>query len=320
MNIKLIEFDNLETLLPETLSEKFVVYENCQDPVSNWIANNRILFEHYVLYLIKPLLQSSFLLVDIGSNIGSYSYFYKNFANPKGHMICIDANSINLELLKINCKSSNDSNYLNKFWLSDNSEKSTFSQQDLPIKSYFKHSLSLQESSGQAIDAISNSELVSLIKEKFVQINPQSKAAMHYFIKIDVDGNEKHSAQELFQKLKSIDVNFFALVEVNDPSTYVEICQCGMIPKALLPGNNFLFASSNLHTNSDCFANDTYALIAAYSNRLLDVTALENQSLIIDKREIYLKTRFGTNIAKCRVMSKYWWDTLKNEPILAVTY
>ena len=56
MESKLIALDNSNTFLPETLNDSFLVYEDCQDPVSQWVDNNHLLYEHTIMHLIKPLL------------------------------------------------------------------------------------------------------------------------------------------------------------------------------------------------------------------------------------------------------------------------
>lgn len=103
MEIKRITFSDPDTFVPEALNDSFFVYKNSHDPVCNWMSDNNMLYEHYVLHFLKPLLQSSSIMVDIGSNVGCYSYYYRKHANRDGSLLCIGANSLNLELLRINC-------------------------------------------------------------------------------------------------------------------------------------------------------------------------------------------------------------------------
>lgn len=321
MNTQKIIFDNFNTFLPETLNDSFTVYGDCQDPVSQWMKDNNLLYEHNVIHLLKPLLQSSSVMVDIGSNIGCYSYYYRNYSNKNGHLICIDANSVNLGLLRQNCRDDAYVSTINAFWSCNNGILEFNSLEDLPIKKYFKDSLIKQKDTMQmplSIKAIQNSELARLIQEKVNMSKKNNKGCPHYFVKIDVDGNEKKSAQELFNELRSANNNFFALVEVNHISTYYEIRNSGMVPKALLPGNNFLFASYNEQTLSDYYLSNTFSLISAYSNRWLDCEFKNEYDLLIDKREIFYRNRYGVSISKCRLFNKEWSDILKDEPIFAV--
>ena len=108
-------------------------------------------------------------------------------------------------------------------------------------------------------------------------------------------------------------------MEVNSVSTYYDIRNSGMIPKALLPGNNFLFASHNEPSLSGYYLNNTLSLISTYSNRWLEYQTKDKYTpIIIDKREIVHRNRYGISIAICRSYDKGWLEILKNEPIFAV--
>ena len=91
-----------------------------------------------------------------------------------------------------------------------------------------------------------------------------------------------------------------------------------MIPVVLLPGSNFLFKSYTEESLSDYYLSNTLSVVSAYANRWFDYTPNEQDTLVVERREILLKTRYGVNIARCRVMDEEWWSTLKDEPIFSI--
>lgn len=314
--MKYVPFQN--NLFTPSTDGGMYVHDYGYDPVCDWILSNQIIYEHYVLMMISSILASSASLVDLGCHVGTYGYAAK-LLNPNIPVLSIDANQKNIELCKLNSINRSSHEFVHGFWKSDSPHDHVYilNPENAGHNELYEGLSNLRQSQDQVIvQTIGNKPIIDFMA-RFSHVSWK-----HHFIKVDVDGGEVGNITDLLELVKVNSISTYILLETADSPTFSQIKNLGFIPLALLPGNNFLFCSSELlHTMSSAIFLTT---AVSYLNLLLNdqqfMAAIGAQGSFRDQKSFSIYTTYGISHLFGRILNEYWQQFLEVETIPLFCY
>lgn len=189
------------------------------DLIKNIILKTGTYFEEWLLTPLKEKVDSFDFVIDIGSNIGNHSHFFKNICNAK-HVICFEPLPENFELLEKNCPTCT----LYKKGISSYNGTG-----------YLTHSDGVNNNSGTAKMGNSGLEIEVNTLDNFDFENVT-------FIKIDVEGHELEVLKGSINTIKKYKPNI--LVETHSgisPENVAELLPQGYIFEQLGHEPHYLY-------------------------------------------------------------------------------
>ena len=294
------------------------VHDMGYDPVSDWVINSKIIYEHYVLMMISPLLSLSHSIVDLGCHVGTYSYAAQ-LLNKSILTLSIDTNDRNLEICKINSLYRKQHVFLHGFWDSTTTAEHVYvndpkksGHQDL----YASLSKEYKTAAQVKVPIIGNQPII-----EFLGSSDYLEPKFH-FIKIDVDGGEVDNAVALIASIIKRNIKFYIMIETADHSTFVKIKKLGLTLLGLLPGNNFVFCTPTLveTMSTSIFLSSA----ASYLNLIIEneetLKFLNSQGSYKVQQSVNIITPFGKISLNGKILNKYWEKLLQDENIPIMCY
>jgi hypothetical protein len=301
--MKFVPFRN--SLFTPSAGGGMYVHDYGYDPVSDWILSSQIIYEHYVLMMmISSILASSASLVDLGCHVGTYGYAAK-LLDPNIPILSIDANQKNIELCKFNSINRSSHEFVCGFWKSDSIHDHVYIQnpENAGHNELYDGLSNLRQSQDQVVVQTISNKLIIDFMARFNNISRK-----HHFIKVDVDGGEVGNITDLLGLIKANNLSTYILLETADFPTFNQIKNLGFIPLALLPGNNFLFCSSDLLQTMSTAIFLTTAV--SYLNLVLDdqqfMSAIGMQGSFRDQKSFSINTKYGISHLSGRILNEYW--------------
>lgn len=300
------------SLFPYAHNKFIQAHEYGYDPVCDWIIKNKMIYEHYVLMMLAPVLRECSYLVDIGCHIGTYTYA-KQLAGNFNSTLSIDASRENIELARINLIDQNNFDSMHGFWIDKNvCESHTLLANEFKGKGHDKlhGSITNNPANSFKIPNIRTSTISNWINEHQHNAEPGTQLG---FVKIDIDGSEENTSQELCASLICTKAPFIMLIETGNPKVIESLTDLGMKIMALLPGNNFLLCCPNINAshNSVFCIHQILSLTVGYLNMVIkDDSFLMHTNTIRDNKLIRISTPFGDLTAESSIMSNSWKEHL----------
>ena len=292
------------------------------DPVCNWIHTYGLMYEHYNLMMLYPILRECEYMVDIGCHIGTYSYS-KQLAGNFSNTLAIDAIKSNIDIAKLNLVRNEGFEWMHGMWV-DESIKKPFTKMNLSFRDrghkHLHSNVVTEENMYFEIPNIRTKTIAGWCSRN--QKNCTNDRGFG-FIKIDIDGSESDVACELFDSLAILEIPFFALLETSDYGVYARTKASGLVPLALLPGNNFLFCTKAMDRSEgySFVIHELLLLISSYLNLVSrDVSFLRQKGLWRDNKAIVFERSHGVFNLDSSVVSDYWSEKLKKEAIPKFCY
>ena len=300
----------------------FHVHESGHDPVCDWIINTKCIYEHYVLMMISPILRECSYLVDIGCHVGTYTYA-KQLTGNFARTLSIDASQENIEIAKLNNANLGNFNSIHGFWVDEkNSQSNTLLSNKFKGQGHDKlhSSITHNPENSFKIPNIRTSAIIDWINDDQESENSETKTG---FIKIDIDGSEVNTSEELCASLIHTKSPFIMLIETASPKVIEALVELGVRVLALLPGNNFLVCSQETfsETTSSFCLHQTLALTVSYLNKMSkDVDTLRRTGARRDGKSITFQTRFGEFTSESSIINNYWDEHLTKYDIPMFCY
>ena len=310
-----------DSFFPHSQDKYFHVFENGRDPVCDWIISNQKIYESYVLMMITPILRECSYLIDIGCHVGTYT-FAKMLCENHSNTLSIDASQENIAMAKINSFNHCGFNSIHGFLVDASvSETHTFISNEYNGSHNLLHSSIRKNSSNTlAIPNIKTSAICNWINAESQKLGSEKKYGL---IKIDIDGSEKNTSQELCASLTGAKEPFIMLIETNDPEVIEELNGLGMQILAFLPGNNFLICSREALVQKESLfcLHQSFGLITGYLNAMASNSDwLKKTGCQRDDRPVTIKTKYGFHKADSSIVSDYWSNHLSKYQVPMFCY
>lgn len=300
----------------------FHVHGSGHDPVCDWIINSKCMYEHYVLMMISPILRECSYLVDIGCHVGTYTYA-KWLTGNLTRTLSIDASQENIDIAKMNNANLGKFDSIHGFWVDEETSHShTLLSNEFKGKGHDKlhSSITHNPENSFKIPNIRTSAIIDWINDDQHLKSPEAKPG---FIKIDIDGSEVNTSEELCTSLIHTKSPFIMLIETGSPKVIEALVELGIQVLALLPGNNFLVCNQETfsETKHAFCLHQTLALTASYLNKMAkDADFLRRNGARRDGKSITFQTPFGEFTSESSIINNHWEEHLAKHNIPMLCY
>lgn len=300
----------------------FCLHDNGHDPVCDWIIKSKVIYEHYVLMMIAPILRECSYLVDVGCHVGTYTYA-KQLTGNFNNTLSIDASQDNLELARINNNNRTNFESIHGFWIDESiGETHTMLSNEFKGKGHDKlHSNITNNPDGSfKIPNIKTNTIFDWIEKQHHNAKATTKPG---FIKIDIDGSEVNTSKELCASLTCTKVPFIMLIETGNHKVIEELTELEVKILALLPGNNFLVCCQETFSDSNSLfcLHQTLALITGYLNKIARNDAyLRFTRTQLDGKSLTISSPFGELKSESSIINSHWAEHLSKYNIPMFCY